>query len=193
MAIAALAAILQRRSSRPDFWQLLEQLAIAAILTALSITVTTRGWSRPADYVAGSIIIQSVALAAAAIVLYRFRPTSSGRASAGVLGAAAIVHLVGILVPYSSGWTAHEWISAASFASLWSAVAYGALHAGSRWAFQGAIGLVAARVIILSFELSGDLLGSGVSLILSGMFAMAAAWATVRILKRFAPQKATAE
>lgn len=81
------------------------------------------------------------------------------------------------------------WIPAFFFLALWGAVAGGALYAGWRWVFQCAIGLIAVRIIILSFELSDDLLGSGASLIASGLFAIFVAWVSVKISRRYAPPR----
>jgi hypothetical protein len=43
-------------------------------------------------------------------------------------------------------------------------------------------------LIVLSFELGGDLLTSGVGLIISGVLILAVAWGAVRVSKRFAPK-----
>jgi hypothetical protein len=85
--------------------------------------------------------------------------------------------------------TARALAGSVFFLALWGAVAAAAIHAHWRHVFQGAVAVIALRIIILSFELNDDLLGSGVGLILSGLFAMAVAWASIRLSKRYAPAR----
>ena len=54
--------------------------------------------------------------------------------------------------------------------------------------FQFAVAVIALRLIILSFELADDLLGSGLGLILAGLLTLAIAFAAVKVSKRFAPK-----
>jgi hypothetical protein len=54
--------------------------------------------------------------------------------------------------------------------------------------FQTAIGISALRIIILSFELATDLLGSGIGLILVGLFTLGVAWVAVRVSRNLAPK-----
>ncbi|QNA85005.1 DUF2157 domain-containing protein [Sphingomonas sp. So64.6b] len=189
MIVAALAAVMRGHSTRPIFWRLLEQVAIVTILIALSIIFITRGWSGQTDYVTGSSVIQSLFLAGAAGMIYLVRRTRTGEASAAILCVGAVLHFVMAMVRDFRGAVDDPWIPALLFLALWGAVAGGALYAGWRWVFQCAIGVIAVRIIILSFELSDDLLGSGVSLIASGLFAMLVAWASVRISRRYAPRR----
>jgi len=73
------------------------------------------------------------------------------------------------------------------FMALWAGIAAAALAAQWRGVFQLAVGVIALRLIILSFELAGDLLTSGFGLIASGLMILGIAWAAVRVSKRFAP------
>lgn len=187
MAVAAFAALVRDRSDRPSFWRLLEQLAIATILVGLTVVIIAGDWKSDTHSILGSILIQSLALAGAAALIFRVRPTRSGQATAGILMVAAILHFMQGLLYSSSEAIRGPWIGALFFLLLWSVVAAGAIFARRRRLFQAAIALIALRIIILSFELNDDLLGSGAGLILSGAFAMAVAWATVRISKRYAP------
>ena len=57
-----------------------------------------------------------------------------------------------------------------------------------RGVFQMAVGVIALRLIILSFELAGDLLMNGLGLIFAGMMILGVAWGAVRVSKRFAPR-----
>ena len=71
--------------------------------------------------------------------------------------------------------------------AFWAGIAAAALYGGWRGVFQIAVGVIALRLIVLSFELGGDLLTSGAGLIASGMLIIAVAWGAVRVSKRFAP------
>lgn len=184
MLIAATAAWLRPRSGRAPFWRLLEQLAVGVILMGVTIALIARGWDGGSHYLIGAIAIQSLAMAGAAAALMAARPDRSAKATAGVLAIGAILHLLNALIGRAGG----AWSGAIFFLALWGAVAAGALFARSRGAFQAAITLIALRIIILSFELSNDLLGSGVGLIMVGAFAMLVAWMTVRIARRYAPE-----
>jgi hypothetical protein len=73
------------------------------------------------------------------------------------------------------------------FFALWAGIAAAALAAHWRGVFQLAVGGLALRLIILSFELAADLLTSGFGLILSGLMILGVAWVAVRVSKRFAP------
>ncbi|UZW57029.1 DUF2157 domain-containing protein [Sphingobium sp. JS3065] len=187
MAVAALAAFMRDRSDRPAFWRLLEQLAIITILIGVSIALIAGGWDGRTHHAVGSAAIRSLALVGAAAVIWTVRQTRSGQATAGILAVAAVLHFAQALLLGVHEAMRGPWVGALFFLILWSAVAAGALFARWRRLFQGAIALLALRIIILSFELNDDLLGSGAGLILSGAFAMAVAWVTVRISRRYAP------
>jgi hypothetical protein len=75
------------------------------------------------------------------------------------------------------------------FMALWAGIAAAALAAQWRGVFQLSVGVIALRLIILSFELAGDLLTSGFGLILSGVMILGVAWVAVRVSKRFAPRE----
>lgn len=188
MAVAALAAGLRGASDRPGFWRLIEQLAVAAILAGVSMLFIVRGLDqRPQDN-AGSATIQAMALLGAAAAIFAARQTRSGQATAAILGVAAGLHLGQALLP---GAVSGPWVGSVPFVVLWGAVAAGAHHAGWRRIFQLAIGLIALRIVILSFELNDNLLGNGVGLILAGGFAMLIAWGTVQVSRRYAPARVT--
>ncbi|KQM98574.1 hypothetical protein ASE85_12050 [Sphingobium sp. Leaf26] len=191
MLVAGAAALLRSRSERPAFWRLLEQMAVATIFTGLSLAILLHGWDGDGSLLPGSALIHSIALLAAAAAIAYARRTASGRATAALLLIAAALHLIQALVPYGHG-AARAWISSLFFCLLWGAVAAAAIHAGWRRLFQLGVAMVALRIIILSFELNDDLLGSGVGLILSGLFAMAVAWATIRLSRRYAPARGDA-
>lgn len=186
--VAGAAALIRNRSDRPAFWRLIEQMAVATIFAGVSIVLLLRGWDSDSAVLPGSAAIQSVALLCAAAAIAYARRTASGQATAAVLVVAAVLHLGQALLPDLHG-TARAWIASLFFLALWGAAAAAAIHAHWRRIFQAAVALVALRIIILSFELNDDLLGSGVGLILSGLFAMAVAWATIRLSRRYAPTR----
>ncbi|WP_261936154.1 DUF2157 domain-containing protein [Sphingomonas bisphenolicum] len=186
--VAGAAALMRDRSDRPAFWRLIEQMAATTIFAGVSIVLLLRGWDSDSAILPGSAAIQSVALLCAAAATAYARRTASGRATAALLVVAAVLHLGQALLPGLSHY-ASTWIASLFFLALWGAVAAGAIHARWRRIFQAAVALVALRIIILSFELNDDLLGSGVGLILSGLFAMAVAWATIRLSRRYAPAR----
>jgi hypothetical protein len=189
MLVAALAAAMRRHSSRPMFWRLLEQWAVVTIIGGLSAFIIVRGLESNWHSIIGSVAIQAVALLAAAAVTLMARPTRSGQATAGILAAAAALHIGQVLLLDVNGQIGRAWASALLFLLLWASIAGGARYAGWRDIFQAAIGLIALRIILLSLELNDDLLGNGVSLILSGAFAMLVAWATVQVSKHYAPAR----
>ncbi|WP_176594290.1 DUF2157 domain-containing protein [Sphingobium sp. EM0848] len=188
MAVAAFAALIRDRSDRPAFWRVLELLAIATILIGLTIVIIVGQWDGRSHGMVGSVAIQSLALIGAAAAILSVRGARSGQAMAGILVVTAMVHFADALLLAMHGPIRGPWIGALFFLILWGAVAGGALFARQRRLFQGAIALLAIRIIILSFELNDDLLGNGAGLILSGAFAMAVAWVTVRISRRYAPE-----
>ena len=186
--VAGLAAWMRGMSDRPAFWRRIEQMGVAIVLTGVSVILLVRGWDSDSAVLPGSAAIQSVAMLCAAGAIGMARQTASGRATAGLLVVAAVLHLGQALLPGLHG-TGRTLIACLFFLALWGAVAAAAIHAHWRRIFQAAVALVALRIIILSFELNDDLLGSGVGLILSGLFAMAVAWATVRLSRRYAPAR----
>lgn len=191
MIVAGAAALLRDMSVRPAFWRLLEQMAVATIFAGLSLVILLHGWDGDDSLRPGSVLIHSLALLAAAAAIAYARRTASGRATAALLLVAAALHLIQAVLPNGHG-AARAWISSLLFCLLWGAVAAAAVHAGWRRLFQLGVAMVALRIIILSFELNDDLLGSGVSLILSGLFAMAVAWMTIRLSRRYAPARGDA-
>lgn len=188
MVIAALAALMRERDIRPAFWRLLEQLSIATILGGLSIFILMHGWGSRSHVLLGSVTIQCLAIVAAAGVIAIARRTRSGQASAMILCLAAALHFLQAAI-FQGNELRGPWLSAIFFILLWGAVAAGALYARWRHIFQGAIVVLALRIIILSFELNDDLLANGFGLILSGAFALLIAWLTVSISKRYAPKR----
>jgi hypothetical protein len=84
-------------------------------------------------------------------------------------------------------------MSGVLFMALWIGIAAAALRAGWRGMFQLAVGAVALRLIVLSFELASDLLTSGFGLILAGMLILGVAWGAMRVSREFAPPRQAEE
>lgn len=186
--VIGMAAMMRGASNRSDFWRLLEQIAFVTIFAGLSFLILLHGWDSDVYAKPGSAAIHSFVLLCAAAAVAYARRTASGRATAALLGVAAVLHLGQALLPELTD-SARTWMAALFFIMLWSAVAVGAIHARWRRIFQAAVAVVALRIVILSFELNDDLLGSGLGLILSGLLAVAVAWVTVRLSRNYAPAR----
>lgn len=184
--VAAASAWLRGRSDRPDFWRRLEQISIVLVLGWFSFAAIARFIGTNDHWPIVVIAIQSGLLLGAAAIVRWARPTASGLSTAAILASAAIVN---VLAPAMGGSALGAGLL---FMLLWGAAAGAALHAGWRIAFQIAVGVLALRLIILSFELASDLLGSGLGLILAGLATLGIAWGAVRISKRYAPKEAAA-
>lgn len=190
VAFAPVAAWLRARSTRPDFWRRLEQLALAyAVAGASFATVVasigefgngglTREWA--------SMAISGAVAVAAGLGVVVARPGTSGRM------AGAIIIGAGLVPPLAFPADSHALPAAALFMALWVGIAAAALAAGWRGVFQLSVAVIALRLIILSFELASDLLLSGFGLILSGFLILGVAWVAVRVSKRFAPTSESA-
>lgn len=187
VALALPAAWLRGRSLRRDFWRRLEQLALsyAVALASLACAFASaggfgdNGWMTdgiPTLATGGVAVLTGLALTSA-------RPGMSGRMAGSIIAGAGLVLL---LVHVIDELTVP---AAALFMALWIGIAAAALVAGWRGVFQLSVGVIALRLIILSFELAGDLLTSGFGLILSGLLILGVAWSAVRVSKRFAPRE----
>jgi uncharacterized membrane protein len=111
----------------------------------------------------------------------------SGRMAGAIIAGAG---LAGALAYLANDLTT---LAAALFMGLWVGIAVAALAAQWRGVFQLAVGVIALRLIVLSFELAGDLLTSGAGLIAAGLMILGVAWVAVRVSKRFAPRDAEPE
>ncbi|ASJ90021.1 DUF2157 domain-containing protein [Porphyrobacter sp. CACIAM 03H1] len=187
---APLGAWLQSRSAREDFWCDLEELAFTYAVGSASLATAIAAWDGFGDRnVAGewaSVLLAGALGALAGTGVIAARSGISGRMTGIVIiGAGATVPLAYLL----SGQTVP---AALAFFALWTGIAAAALAASWRVLFQIAVGLIAVRLIILSFELAADLLMSGFGLILAGVMILVVAWSAVRVSRRFAPRKGSA-
>jgi hypothetical protein len=189
--LAGLGAWMRSRSAREAFWIRLEQLALTYGVGLASLVIIASAFDRlPDDPQAGRIFL-GLAIGArlgaiAAGLVWRARRDRSGEAEAGVLLGAGLSVLLAFVLSDSA--TAAGLL----FMALWAGIAAAALHAGWRGVFQVAVGVIAVRLIVLSFELASDLLLSGVGLIVSGLLILGVAFAAVRVSKRFAPDRGAA-
>jgi len=189
MLIIAGAAWARGYSARLPFWRLIEKLAFGTVLAGFTLFILVAGFDTDAKIPLLSVAIHSLALFGAATAVAAARSGRSGRATASILIAIGALHLVqALLFQWVSPWRG-AWTSSLFFLLLWGGVGAAAIYAGWRRAFQTAIALIAFRIILLSFELGDDLLGSGAGLILAGLLALGAVWVTIRISRRFAPAR----
>ncbi len=182
---APLAAWARNLSARSDFWRRLEQLALAYAVAggSLACALASSGAFQEGDFVRQSASVLTCAailmIAGGGVVLVR--PVISGRMAGAIMVGA------GFVMPLAYGADNATVLAALLFFALWGGIAAAALTAQWRGVFQMAVGVIALRLIILSFELAADLLTSGFGLILSGMMILGVAWLAVRVSKRFAP------
>ncbi len=184
---APLAAWLRARSARAGFWRRLEQLALAYAVAGASFATAVAavggyGERGLLQEWASMAVSAAVALAAGLGVVLA-RPGVSGRMAGAIIAGA------GLVLPLAYAADNVTLPPALLFMALWVGIAAAALAAHWRGVFQLAVGVIALRLIILSFELAGDLLMSGFGLILAGVLILGVAWAAVRVSKRFAPRE----
>jgi uncharacterized membrane protein len=185
VAIAPLAAFARTRSARIDFWRQLEQLALAYAVCCASFATAIAAWdgfgSGSGANEWASLILSGVMMMLAGVGIGAARGDRSGRMTGAILGGA------GLVMPLAYAADGATVPAALLFFALWGGIAAAALAAQWRGLFQAAVGVIALRLIILSFELAGDLLTSGFGLILAGVMILAVAWGAVRVSRRFAP------
>jgi uncharacterized membrane protein len=189
-ALALAGGWMRARSLRPDFWRRMEQLALAyaAALASLACAFASAGGLGDQGWQAGGTASFGcgVVVALTGIAHFAARPGGSGRMAATIITAA------GIAITMAASASGSTVLAALLFFVLWAGIAAAALTAHWRGVFQMAVGVIALRLIILSFELAGDLLTSGFGLIAAGVIILGVAWAAVRVSKRFAPDAESA-
>jgi uncharacterized membrane protein len=180
--VVAFAVWVSGQSTRVNFWTRMEQTGLIALLIGfLGFQLYCEVSGRPIE-IAG---IKAFVVTACAAVVFLTRRTPAGQGIAIILTAMAGADL---LAAGNAGQSA--FMAAIIFMLFWVAVAFAALRAGWRKAFQGAIAIIAIRLIVLSFQYADDLLGSGIGLIMAGLLTLGIAWAAVRFSKEFAPKSA---
>lgn len=191
VVLALVAASLRERSQRPNFWRRLEQLALAYAVAGASLAcalASAGGYGDDGMRWDADFSIQSFSVALfTGLALIKARPGVSGRMAGAIIAGSGLV--IG-LAQFTDDLTVP---AAALFMALWIGIAAAALVAGWRGVFQLSVGVIALRLIVLSFELASDLLLSGFGLILSGFMILGVAWVAVRVSKTFAPPSEGAE
>lgn len=171
---------------REGFWQRLEQAASAYVIGGASLIAVASGFERwPGHSDSGAVLTALMIYAAigagTSALVFTGRRDADGRSQAVVLLAcAAVAPLAWVISGSQLG-------AALLFMALWTVIAASGLRSGGRGDFQAAVGLIAVRLIVLSFELAGDLLTTGAGLIASGVLVLVIAFGALRIAKRFAP------
>lgn len=185
--LAGLAAWALTRSARASFWRRLGELALLYAAGGASIAAIASAdgpWTSDEEStrLLWSVIVAASVTLVTALLVRAFRRDTEGRIVADLwLGLAAMPLLAYAL-------SGNKIVAALLFMALWSGIAFTALRAGWRSAFQAAVGIVALRLVLLSFELGGDLLTSGAGLIASGLLILGVTWLALKISKRFAPE-----
>jgi uncharacterized membrane protein len=182
---ASLAAASRARSRRPDFWRRLEQITLAYAVAGASLACAAasagelgRGdTAGTATRLLASGMVGVIAGAGVAAL----RRGASGAMAGAIIAGAGVTAAMAVVVDDL------DVAAALLFMALWAGIAAAALVASWRGVFQLAVGVIALRLIILSFELAGDLLTNGLGLIAAGLLILGVAWAAVRVSKRFAP------
>ena len=186
--VAPLGAWGRRGAARANFWRRLEQAglayavagaSLAAVLASMDALARTEAIASPP-----AMVLRGAIAVAAGWALALLRRGVSGRM------AGAIVAGAGVATPLALLTSGSDIAAAALFMALWAGIAAGALKAGWRGVFQLAVGVIALRLIILSFELASDLLLSGFGLTLSGVLILGIGWAALKVSRRLAPPEA---
>lgn len=180
-----LAAAMRGRISRGDFWRRLEQLGLAYAVGGASLVCALASAGGLSDgeltQEFASMAVRGTVAVLAGLGVIMVRPSISGRMAGAIIAGAGLVLMLAFAaddrtVP-----------AAALFMALWAGIAAAALAAGWRGVFQLSVSVIALRLIVVSFELAGDLLASGFGLIVAGLLILGVAWGAVRVSKRFAP------
>jgi len=180
---APVAAWLRARSTRPDFWRRLEQLALAYAVGGASFACALASVDELGNAAEAGIALRGAIGVLAGVGVIALRPATSGRMAGAIIIGAGLTLALALVADE------HDVLAAALFMALWVGIAAAALVAQWRGVFQLAVGVIALRLIVLSFELAGDLLTSGAGLIAAGLMILGVAWVAVRVSKRFAPRE----
>ena len=183
--VAPLGAWMRGQSQREAFWKRLEQIALAYAVAGASLALAASTILADGDVV--EQMVRAAIAVGAGLLIAVARPSSSGRMSGAVMAGAGIVCVLAL------GASGSGLFGGLLFMGLWIGIAGAAHRAGWRGVFQLAVGIVAIRLIVLSFELATDLLTSGAGLIASGLLILGIAWMAVRVSRRFAPDQRESE
>ncbi len=181
------ATYFRAHSRRSEFWRRVIQLSLTSIIGGISIAAIVGTSMLFAPVSAGREDV-SVALMQCLLLWGGAGAAFVIRRNAGAMIAAQLMALSGLILLGVAIIGKSDVAAAILFMLLWSGVAACALNANVRWLFQIAVAIIALRLIILSFELASDLLGSGIGLIIVGIVTLGIAWGALTISRRFAPK-----
>ena len=182
---APFAAAMRGRSNRPVFWKRVEQIALAYGVGGASLVIIAAGvddFDEQIMSLASQSVRAAIACVAGLLVVFARRGIS-GLMSGAILAGAGVISFLAFPIAGS------DLMGGVLFMVLWTGIAFAALQAGWRGVFQLAVGVIALRLIVLSFELASDLLTSGFGLILAGLMILGVAWVAVRISREYAPPR----
>jgi hypothetical protein len=186
VVVAPLAGWLRRAPMRAAFWRRLEQMALAYAVAGASLACVLASTDALDDKTALSGAVAMALRAAigcgAGLALVLARPGISGRMAGAIIAGAGIALLFAYAV------NGIDILAAVLFMALWAGIAAAALKAGWRGVFQLAVGVIALRLIIFSFELASDLLLSGFGLIIAGLLILGVGWAALKVSRVYAPE-----
>lgn len=183
---APLGGWLRQTSARPDFWRRVEQLGLAYAVAGAALASVLASTNALDDKAAlsgfAAMGLRAAIGCGAGLALMAARPGMSGRMAGAIIAGAGLVVL--LAVPLNG----LDFLPALLFMALWTGIAAAALKAGWRGVFQLAVGMVALRLIIVSFELASDLLLSGFGLIIAGLLILGIGWAALKVSRTYAPE-----
>jgi hypothetical protein len=186
--MVAISAWIRERSSRANFWFRMEEAGLIALLIGFlgfQFFSEMLGLATSSELnVTAIAYIKGIIMTGCAAAVFLSRQRESGKAVAIILIAMAAADLLAALNAGRS-----PFMAAAIFMAFWVAMAFAALKTGWRIVFQITVAIIALRLIILSFQLANDLLGSGLGLILAGILTLGIAWGAVRFSKEFSPRR----
>lgn len=189
---AGVAAWMRDFSNWDTFWRRLRQLALDYAIGGASLIVTISAFQRwPDNQSAGAIlgalyIVALFGLTTAAIIRFAQRSLAD-RANAFILVLTAMATVASYIVSGS------HLMAGILFLMLWAGIAAANLHANRPGLFRFAVGVIAIRLILLSFELGENLLTSGSGLVASGLLSLGISWGALQISSYFAPGRPRAE
>lgn len=177
---------LRQTSPRPDFWRRVEQLGLAYAVAGAALASVLASTNALDDKAAlsgfAAMGLRAAIGCGAGLALMAARRSMSGRMAGAIIAGAGLVVL--LAVPLNG----LDFLPALLFMALWTGIAAAALKAGWRGVFQLAVGMVALRLIIVSFELASDLLLSGFGLIIAGLLILGIGWAALKVSRTYAPE-----
>ncbi len=190
--ITAIAAFVRGFGERINYWRQVEQIALISLVIMVGFfhlaAETSINGSEPS--LINVALLQFTIFGFASAIIYFSGHIEDDRDAKSRQGCTIIVisaAISNILAALNAG--EYAVFSALIFMGFWAVIALASLTANWRTIFQLSVAVIAVRLIILSFQLASDLLGSGIGLILCGLLALAVAWIAVRFSKKYAPEK----